>query len=375
MAPGTREDGEQISQTRVRGATREEVTLVFPKQITSPLPCLARVSAAPSRSPLRTIPAQTNDDGHRKRLPALHHSTHETSLSRSPRQRPRRLHAMAEPLPASKIDHLKPTTKSWSRRGRGEGDEGAASAGLSCLPFELATAARDVHACILVCRSWEPAAAEVLWEWMTVSSDRMFMNMAFGSFCSSFWLGRGRERKAIRFLHFAKPGSWRVASVQCVRFIEKLSRLRGLQLSPRPFDDDVADEFIKLLFVHVLPMLNSVSPKIAALDLEEAAISSAAVLDLVQGHIPGAAIGSELRYWSPPLKTTRNTSTSRIKSNITVPAATFPHSFLYNEVSFKQRKLVAPSFVSDFVLFDTKPRAKRWLGACQCIKWESADSS
>ncbi|RKO88614.1 hypothetical protein BDK51DRAFT_47283 [Blyttiomyces helicus] len=90
---------------------------------------------------------------------------------------------------------------------------------------------RDVYVYTLVCRGWEPAASSVLWESVKVTSDEMFVNLAFGSFCSSFRLGQGMERAgSIRFLDFPELDSWRVPKPIYMCFFEKLQKLRRLKL-------------------------------------------------------------------------------------------------------------------------------------------------
>ncbi|RKO91178.1 hypothetical protein BDK51DRAFT_51177 [Blyttiomyces helicus] len=130
------------------------------------------------------------------------------------------------------------------------------------------TAARDMFACSLVCRAWEPAASCALWEWIEVTSDRMFVSLAFASFCSSLRLGRGTEAAAaIRYLHFASPARWNVHRLQSVNFCEKLEGLRGLQMSLRIRLDAFANEICELLVVDFLPRANILSPNLTAVDL------------------------------------------------------------------------------------------------------------
>ncbi|RKO92478.1 hypothetical protein BDK51DRAFT_40407 [Blyttiomyces helicus] len=87
----------------------------------------------------------------------------------------------------------------------------------------------------------------------------MFVNLAFGSFCSSFRLGLGTERAGrIRYLWFIPMERWRVGRPLHVRLFEKLEGLRALQLR---FDD-----YLEALVADVLPRLNVSSPLLAALD-------------------------------------------------------------------------------------------------------------
>ncbi|RKO85529.1 hypothetical protein BDK51DRAFT_37428 [Blyttiomyces helicus] len=78
-----------------------------------------------------------------------------------------------------------------------------------------ARAARDIYACSLVCRTWEPVASGVLREWVVVTSDEMFLKLAFSSVCSSLRLGLAKERALVPQLENSSRVVYPQASDDC----------------------------------------------------------------------------------------------------------------------------------------------------------------
>ncbi|RKO88616.1 hypothetical protein BDK51DRAFT_52877 [Blyttiomyces helicus] len=192
------------------------------------------------------------------------------------------------------------------------------------------TAARDMSACSLVCRTWEPTVSDVLWESVVVTSESQFIDLVQASASSSARLGRGRERAGgIRFLQFESLVHWRVPRETCWRFWKKLRGLRGLKLTwPSKGVEGKADRLVERvlrpLLGDLLPGLNVNSPLLTALDVPTLnnwaveTIQDPAELTEVAGTISRlaflrmpyldtsnpheilyAALGPALRFWAP----------------------------------------------------------------------------
>ncbi|RKO90136.1 hypothetical protein BDK51DRAFT_46766 [Blyttiomyces helicus] len=124
------------------------------------------------------------------------------------------------------------------------------------------TAGADLLTGSLVCRALEPAASEVLWEWIVVTCGEMFVKLAFASFCSSFRLGSGKERaRAIRFLEL-RCQRLCIPPYQYKPFFLTLHGLRGLKLT------STNNSRGAVLINKILPGLNISSPLLTVLDIE-----------------------------------------------------------------------------------------------------------
>ncbi|RKO91833.1 hypothetical protein BDK51DRAFT_44106, partial [Blyttiomyces helicus] len=161
------------------------------------------------------------------------------------------------------LDGKEPDVGDGENSDGGEGEEfDESDSEDECEPMDetwSSSAEVDLYACLLVCRGWAPAASEVLWEWVQITSKTRFADLAFASFYLSLCYGR-EQAGNIRYLDLSFIKTWHVSRERYMPFFEKLQGLRGLTLLK------LFSETAGALIKDILPLLYVTSPRLIMLN-------------------------------------------------------------------------------------------------------------